>query len=83
VPDHGERRRAVERAVLEEVVDLDPNHLTAPELALKMAGKDPAEGQEILRAIRGLTQVGLLQGGDGVISPTDAALHGANLLIGL
>ena len=83
MPGNGERRRAVERAVLEEVVDLAPSHLTAPELVLKMAGKDPAEGQAILRAVRDLTQVGLLQDGNGAISPTDAALHGANLLVGL
>lgn len=83
MPVNEKRTRLVERAVLEEIVDLDPRHLASSELLLKIVGKDPSEAEAILQAIRDLTEVGLLQDIRGAIAPTQAALRSADLLVGL
>jgi hypothetical protein len=66
--------RQVELAVLHEVIDLHPEHLTPAGLVLKMSGERDEE-KEIREAIRELEGSGLLRSDDGVIAPTDAALR--------
>jgi hypothetical protein len=74
----------IERAVLEVVVDLHPDHLAVPELVLRMAADDDhSEDEEIREAIRELRRAGLFRYIDGVVAPTHTALHATELLIGL
>jgi len=77
-----DERKQIERAVLEEVLELHPDHLTPSELVLKMsAGPDRSEGEAIEYAIRDLNGSGLLRYIGEVIAPTHAALRVAALLI--
>jgi hypothetical protein len=69
----------IERAVLEVVVDLSPNHLTTPEIVLKVA-TDNSEDEGIRAAINELKASGLVRGIDGVVAPTHAALQMAALI---
>jgi hypothetical protein len=74
--------KQIERAVLEMVVNLHPDHLTPSELVLKVAGdRDPSEGKAILRAVHDLRRSGLLRLIGDVVAPTHAALRAAALLI--
>jgi hypothetical protein len=76
------KQKQIERAVLEMVIDLHPDHLTPPELVLKVAGaRDPSEGETILHAIRDLRGSGLLRYIGEVVAPTHAALRVAALLV--
>jgi hypothetical protein len=75
----------VERAVLEEVIDLHPERLTVAELLLRIAG-DPEDGLEtetIAHAIRDLRRSGLIRyrNRDQLVEPTHAALRAAALLM--
>lgn len=78
-----QRSRQVERAVLEIVVDLHPDHLTRSELALMVGGdRDHLEGEAIQHAIRDLRRSGLLRYIGDVVAPTHAALCAVTLLVG-
>jgi hypothetical protein len=77
-----DEQKQIERAVLEEVLELHPDHLTPTELVLKMsAGPDRSEGEAIEHAIRDLSGSGLLRYVGEVIAPTYAALRVAALVI--
>jgi hypothetical protein len=79
-PD-GETRQ-IERAVLEIVLELHPDHLTIPELVLKVAAdRDQAEGEDVRLAVRDLRGSGLLRYVDGLVVPTHAALRAFELLL--
>ena len=71
--------KQVELAVLLEVVELDPDHLTPDELVLRLSGQRDEE-EELRNAIRGLEGSGLLRDIGDAVAPTDAALHAAALL---
>jgi len=72
----------IERAVLEEVLHLHPDHLTIAELMQKVAAdRDRSEDEGIAQAIRDLTGSGLLREIDDVVVPTHAALRAAALLL--
>jgi hypothetical protein len=74
--------KQIERAVLETIIGLHPDHLTPPELVLKVAGvQDPSERETILHAIRDLRRSGLLRCIGDVVVPTHAALYAAALFI--
>lgn len=74
--------KQIERAVLETIVGLHPDHLTPPELVLRVAGAhDPSEKETILHAIRDLRRSGLLRYIGDVVVPTHAALRASALLI--
>jgi len=80
--NEGEDTR-VEAALIKRVLDLHPTRLTGDELIRDLAGEDAdfAARDEIERAIRELTGAGLLhRTADGLVTPTRAALHLANLL---
>lgn len=68
----------VELAVLNEVIELHPDHLTPSELVLKMAG-DRCEDEEIRDAIRELKGSSLLRYIGEVVAPTHAALRASAL----
>lgn len=75
----------VERAVLEEVVELHPERLTVAELSLRIAA-DPEDGREteaIAHAIRDLRRSGLVRyrNADRIVEPTHPALRAAGLLL--
>jgi len=81
-PD-GDERVQVERAVLEEVVGLHPDHLSAAELVRKMTiGDDWTERERIEAAVRELRGAGLLRSVGDVLAPTYAALRFAALVSG-
>jgi Cdc6-like AAA superfamily ATPase len=70
--------------VLEIVVELHPDHLTIPELILKVAtDRDRLEGEDVRFAIRDLRASGLLRyrNDDQVVEPTHAALLANELLL--
>ena len=69
----------VEAALLVEVIELAPEHLTPSQLVRHMSGKRD-EGEELKAAIRGLKDVGFLKCIDGVVVPTRAAVHAHKLL---
>jgi hypothetical protein len=74
----------VEQMVLEEVIELHPQHLTVGDLWLRIVA-DPGDSREVetvTRAIRELRQSGLLSHGDGdeVVEPTFTALRAFALL---
>jgi hypothetical protein len=71
--------KQVELAVLLEVVELHPNHLTSAELVVKLSGERD-EQEELKAAIRRLKDSGLLRGTGDVVAPTDAALRAAAIL---
>jgi hypothetical protein len=71
--------KQVELAVLLEVVELHPDHLTPAELVLRMSeGRD--EEEELRGAIRELEGSGLLRCTENAIAPTAAAIRAAALL---
>lgn len=76
----------VERAVLEEVIDLHPQRLTAPELALRIVADpdDRIEVETATQAIRELRRSGLLRyrNDDELVEPTHSALRAHALLAG-
>jgi hypothetical protein len=71
--------KQVELAVLLEVIEVDPDHLTPAELVLRLSGERD-KGEELRNAIRELKGSGLLRCVGDTIAPTDAALHAAALL---
>lgn len=78
-PSH--RPTQIEQVVLEMVLELHPNHLTADELILEVAGeRDPTEPDYIRNAIRDLKGSGLLRYIDEGVAPTHAALRAGTLL---
>lgn len=68
----------VERAVLEEAIELHPDDLTAHALIRRMAG-NREEGEQIKQAIRELQATGLLCRSGDVVAPTHAALWAVRL----
>jgi len=71
----------VERAVLEEVVSLHPDHLSLSELVRKMTiGDRWSEKERIEAAVRELLGAGLLRQVGEVLAPTHAALRFAALV---
>lgn len=73
----------VEAALIQRVLDLHPTRVTSDELVRDMAGEDADFGarDEIERAIRELTGVGLLhRTDDDFVTPTRAAIHFGELL---
>jgi len=70
----------VERAVLEEVLDLHPDHLTTQELILKISW-DRDEGEVIEHSIRDLKGLGLLRNVGDIVAPTHAAIRASTLLL--
>jgi hypothetical protein len=73
----------VEAALIQRVLDLHPTRVTAAELIRDLAGEDADFGARdaIERALRELTGAGLLhRTDDGLVTPTRAAVHLAELL---
>lgn len=78
---HDDEHARIECGVLQEVIELHPDHLTPPELVLRVAtDRDESEGEAILHAIRDLRSSGLLGYVDDVVAPTHTALRAAALL---
>lgn len=74
-----EMQTQVERAVLEEILELHPDHLTVPELIQKMAlGRE--EDEPITHSVRDLRCSGLVRCIGEVVVPTHAALRAGALL---
>lgn len=74
--------RQLERAVLEVVLELHPDHLTIPELVLKVAAdRDQEEGEDVRLAIRDLRGSGLLRYVGELVVPTHAALRAFEILL--
>ncbi len=73
-----------EQAALNEVVKLDPEHLTIPELILRIARdpEDEATQEEIRHAVRELRRSGVVRyrDDDEVVEPTHATLRVVDLL---
>jgi hypothetical protein len=67
----------VEAAVLQHVLAFHPARASAAELIRELGGESPGFGERdaIERAIRDLTQAGLLHSGEGFVGPTRAALR--------
>lgn len=79
------KREIVEQVVLEEAIGLDPHHLTAHELCLRIVidSDDTREVETAAQAIHGLKRVGLFHDrSDEVVEPTPAALRASALLVG-
>jgi hypothetical protein len=76
--------KPVERAILEEVIELLPVRLTVAELCLWIAAdpEDDREAETIRDAIRDLKRSGLLRyrGDDLLVEPTQAAVQAFALL---
>jgi hypothetical protein len=72
----------VESAVLRQLLDLHPTHLTLAELVREIGGDRGgfAERDAIERAVRDLAAVGLLHQSDEFVTPTRAALRFSELL---
>lgn len=72
----------VESAVLRQLLDLHPTHLTLAELVREIGGDHGgfAERDSIERAVRDLAAVGLLHQSDEFVTPTRAALRFSELL---
>jgi hypothetical protein len=72
----------VESAVLRQLLDLHPTHLTLGELVREIGGDRGgfAERDAIERAVRDLAAVGLLHQSDEFVTPTRAALRFSELL---
>ena len=69
----------VELVVLQEIVDLHPDHLSPAELVLKLSGERD-EAEEIREAIGELKASGLCRSIGEVVIPTHAALRAVALL---
>jgi hypothetical protein len=74
------RQDRIEQAVLEMVLELHPQQLTAPELILEVADQDRSEADDVLNAIRNLRCSGLLRFVDEAVVPTRAGLRAGYLL---
>jgi hypothetical protein len=72
----------VESAVLRQLLDLHPTHLTLAELVREIGGDRGgfAERDGIERAVRELAAVGLLHQSDEFVTPTRAALRFSELM---
>src|SRR4029077_19865953 len=66
-------QRQVELAVLVEVIELHPDHLTPAELVLKISGERD-ESEDLVNSIRELIDCGLFRSVGDVLAPTQAAL---------
>lgn len=66
-----------QRIVLTQVLAMHPTHLSVPKLVsvITAGSKEFAESDNLERAVRDLTGVGLLDCPGGVVTPTPAALH--------
>ena len=82
MPALDEKQAQIERAVLDEIIALHPDHLTVAELVTKMrAGEDWCEEEHLRHGVRELCRSGLARAIGEVIAPTHAALHFSQLLI--
>jgi len=72
---------SVEAAVLQQLLDLHPTHLTLAELIRELAGENAAfaERDSVERAVRHLASTGLLHEGEDFVAPTRAALRFSEL----
>ena len=72
----------VESAVLRQLLDLHPMHLTFAELMRELGsdGGSFAEHDAVERAVRDLVAVGLLHKGADFVTPTRAALRFSELV---
>ena len=76
-----DEHRLFEGAVLEMILGLHPEHLTIPELVLRMTGAREEPDYEPLReVIRDLRGAGLVRHEQEVIEPTHAAVRAADRL---
>lgn len=71
----------LERGVLEEVLYLDPQHLTREELVRKMTARrdGPGRGGDVTEAVGELERSGLLRDHAGTVVPTHSAVRFAEL----
>jgi hypothetical protein len=71
-----------QRVVLTHVLDLHPSSLTVPDLVREISAgsADFAEGDQIERAVRDLTGVGLLNCPGGLVTPSHTAVRFNELL---
>lgn len=73
----------VESVVLELAIELNPTHLTARDLALRIVS-DPEDSREVetaTHAIRNLREIGLFSNRDDeLVEPTPAAVRAVELL---
>lgn len=69
----------IERAILEIVTELHPDHLTPSELVQQVAGERD-ERRQVTEAIRDLKDVGVLDDIDTAVAPTDATVRVVALL---
>lgn len=71
----------VESAVLRQLLDLHPTHLTLAELMRELGsdGGSFADQDAVERAVRDLAAVGLLHKGADFVTPTRAALRFSEL----
>lgn len=72
----------VESAVLRQLLDLHPMHLTLAELMRELGGEGGsfADRDAVERAVRDLAAVGLLHKGADFVTPTRAALRFSELV---
>lgn len=72
----------VESAVLRQLLDLHPMHLTLAELMRELGGDGGsfADRDAVERAVRDLAAVGLLHRGADFVTPTRAALRFSELV---
>lgn len=75
-PNHTDDLDA-QRIVLTQVLAMHPTHLPVLKLVsvITAGSKEFAESDNLERAVRDLTGVGLLDCPGGVVTPTPAALH--------
>jgi len=71
----------VEAAVLQQLLDLHPTHLTVAELIRELTGENAgfAERDSVERAVRSLSATGLLHEAEDFVAPTRAALRFSEL----
>ena len=72
----------VERALLSEILNLHPNHLTSEELVARMEdGPSQTGGVAIFDSLQSLKRSGLIRMNGEVVEPTYAALRAAQILL--
>jgi hypothetical protein len=85
-PRHSNHMRDVkdQGIVLMHVLALHPTHLIVPDLVRELIknSDDFADGDNVERAIRELTSLGLLRCPGGLVTPTHAALRFIEILEG-